>query len=124
MKSTTPESVTANVDQAVVVQLLAARWPVGTRVRHKHSLWTGVVAPGDPADCPGVYAGDAPAHAYLPAEQRDPGLVCVLWDHPNSQRDAAERRPHRGPWPHPEVGLAWMRPGVLRVAREREVRAA
>jgi hypothetical protein len=110
------------VDQAVVVQLLAARWPVGTRVRHKHSMWSGIVVPGDRHECPGTYVGIAPAHCYLPAMTGlEPGAVCVEWDHPDTQPDADVRGPHTEPWP-PRIGPAWMRPGVLRVVRERERR--
>ncbi|MGH3380398.1 MAG: hypothetical protein ACRDP6_37250 [Actinoallomurus sp.] len=111
--------VTATIDQVVVVQLLAARWPVGARVRHVHSMWIGTIVPGTPEDCPGAYVGVAPAHCYVPNGAREPGLVCVTWDHPNTQRDAADRTPYAGPWPHPQIGPAWMRQGLLRLARDR-----
>lgn len=116
-----PPAVTVPVDKLVEVQLLAARWPVGARVRHKHSMWVGTIVTGDPAGCPGMYAGVAPAHCYVPGDG-EPGAVCVLWDHPNTQRDAAQRPPVTGPWPHPQIGPAWIRPGVLRLARERTAR--
>ncbi|GLY81884.1 hypothetical protein [Actinoallomurus iriomotensis] len=116
-------AVTATVDEAVVVQLLAARWPIGTRVRHKHSMWLGTIVPGNPETCPGAYVGIAPAHAYVAAMANlEPGVVCVQWDHPDTQPGFTERGPVDGPWPHPRIGLAWIRPGVLRVVRERERR--
>jgi hypothetical protein len=116
-------SATATVDEAVIVQLLAARWPVGTRVRHKHSMWLGTIVPDSPQNCPGRHVGIAPAHCYVPAMAGlEPGAVCVEWDHPDAQPGAPERGPIGEPWPHPRIGLAWIRPGVLRPVRERERR--
>lgn len=111
-------AVTATVDEAVVVQLLAVRFPVGTRVRHKHSMWVGTVMPANPHHCPGAYVGVAPAHCYVPGGT-EPGAVCVVWDHPDTQPGFTSRGPYTAPWPNPRVGPAWMRPGVLRLVRER-----
>lgn len=123
MTSITASPLTAAAPAtAVVVQLLAAAWPVGARVRHKHSMWLGTIVPGYRAGCPGAYVGTAPAHCYVPAMAGlEPGAVCVQWDHPDTQPGAPERGPIGGPWPHPQIGPAWIRPGVLRVVR-RELR--
>lgn len=113
----------ATFHELVVIQRLAARWPVGARVRHKHSMWLGAIVPGDPAQCPGIWTGYAPAHCYIPAAVHlDQGAVCVQWDHPDQQPGAPERGPLNDVWPHPRIGPAWIRPGILRLVRERERR--
>lgn len=60
---------------------LAALWPVGTRVQHTWSRWTGTIVADDSGDAPGATADAAPAHA-------DVGTilaVCVRWDdHPKA----------------------------------------
>lgn len=109
-----------SADEAVTLQVLAASWPVGTRVRHGHSMWLGRIVPGDSAGCPGTHIGTAPAHCLLPAAAgHDDGAVCVQWDHPDTQPGAENRDPV-AVWPDPQIGPAWMRPGVLRLVRVRE----
>lgn len=101
-------------EEATALRDLAARWPVGRRIRHRYSAWRGTIIAGAPDGCPGIYDGAAPAHCLIPADAgRLPGAVCVQWDHPSTQPGAADRDPFPGAWPHPRIGPAWMRPGVL-----------
>ncbi|MEV5710079.1 hypothetical protein [Actinoallomurus sp. NPDC052274] len=112
---------TVTATEAAQLQQLAERWPVGLRVRNKHTMWSGTIVSGRAADCPGAYTGPEPAHCFVPTETGEvPGAVCVQWDHPNTQPNADPAKPYTGVWPNPRTGPAWMRPGVLRpIKRER-----
>ncbi len=71
---------------------VAARWPVGTRVRHADAGWGGQVVPG--TNPPGEPVSRDQAHCYVPADtHRSPAAVCVTWD----------RHPKVADWFRPEV---------------------
>jgi hypothetical protein len=62
--------------------VLAATWPVGTRVVHEAGRG-GTVRLDNPAHVPGLHTGCPTAWCLTPGDSAT-GMVCVSWDNPHS----------------------------------------